>query len=77
MFLLEQAYIEGYDYYHIISGVDLPLKNNKEIDLFFEENKGKEFILYDNNILEDNPEISRRTKYYHFLQNYRRRYTEN
>ena len=77
MFLLEQAYIEGYDYYHIISGADLPLKNNKEIDLFFEENKGKEFILYDNNTLEDNLEISRRTKYYHFLQNYRRRYTEN
>lgn len=41
MFLLEQAYIEGCDYYHIISGADLPLKNNKEIDLFFEENKGK------------------------------------
>ena len=76
MFLLEQAHIEGYDYYHIISGADLPLKNNKEIDLLFEENKGKEFILYDNNILEDNPEISRRTKYYHFLQNYRRRFSQ-
>ena len=76
MFLLKQAYANGYDYYHIISGADLPLKSNEEIDSFFEENKGKEFILYDEDALKENPEISRRAKYYHFLQNYRRRYTE-
>lgn len=76
MFLLEQAYTNGYDYYHIISGADLPLKNNEEIDLFFEQNKGKEFVLYDDGALKGNPEISRRAKYYHFLQNYRRRYAE-
>ena len=44
MFLFKQAYTNGYDYYHIISGADLPLKNNEEIDSFFEKNKGKEFI---------------------------------
>lgn len=76
MFLLKQAYANGYDYYHIISGADLPLKSNEEIDSFFEENKGKEFILYDEDALKGNPEISRRAKYYHFLQNYRRRYAE-
>lgn len=76
MFLLKQAYANGYDYYHIISGADLPLKSNEEIDSFFEKNKGKEFILYDEDALKGNPEISRRAKYYHFLQNYRRRYTE-
>lgn len=76
IFLLKQAYTNGYDYYHIISGADLPLKNNEEIDSFFEENKGKEFILYDEDALKGNPEISRRAKYYHFLQNYRRRYAE-
>ena len=76
MFLLKQAYTYGYDYYHIISGADLPLKSNEEIDLFFEENNGKEFILYDEDALKGNPEISRRAKYYHFLQNYRRRYAE-
>lgn len=76
MFLLKQAYTNGYDYYHIISGADLPLKSNEEIDLFFEKNKGKEFILYDEEALKGNPEISRRAKYYHFLQNYRRRYAE-
>lgn len=41
MFFLKQAYTNGYDYYHIISGADLPPKSNKEIDLFFEQNKGK------------------------------------
>ena len=76
MFLLKQAYTNGYDYYHIISEADLPLKNNEEIDSFFEKNKSKEFILYDEDVLKGNPEISRRAKYYHFLQNYRRRYAE-
>lgn len=76
MFLLKKAYTNGYDYYHIISGADLPLKNNQEIDEFFEKHNGKEFILYDDKALADNPEISRRTKYYHFLQNYRRKYKQ-
>ena len=76
IFLLKQAYTNGYDYYHIISGSDLPLKNNEKIDSFFEKNNGKEFILYDEDALKGNPEISRRAKYYHYLQNYRRRYAE-
>lgn len=76
MFLLQKAYITRYDYYHIISGADLPLKNNQEIDEFFEKHNGKEFILYDDKALIEKPEITRRTKYYHFLQNYRRRYKQ-
>lgn len=74
LFLFEKAYDKHYDYYHVISGMDLPLKNNKEIDDFFTNNKGKEFILFDDHALNSNPEIRRRTRYYHFLQNYRRRY---
>lgn len=76
MFLLHKAFANHYNYYHIISGADLPLKSNHEIDTFFEENNGKEFILYDDKALLENPEISRRAKYYHFLQNYRRRYKQ-
>lgn len=76
LFLFEMAHKKKYDYYHLISGADLPLKSNCEINAFFEKNKGKEFILYDNEKLLNDPEISRRTKYYHFLQNYRRRYTQ-
>lgn len=76
LFLFEMAHKKKYDYYHLISGADLPLKSNCEINAFFEKNKGKEFILYDNEKLLNDSEISRRTKYYHFLQNYRRKYTQ-
>lgn len=76
LFLFEKACINHYDYYHLLSGADLPIKGNKEIDNFFELNKGKEFISYNDKALLDNSEISRRTKYYHFFQNYRRRYKQ-
>lgn len=36
MFLLEQAVKGGYDYYHLLSGVDIPLKRGREIEAFFE-----------------------------------------
>lgn len=74
LYLGEQAHSVGYDYYHYISGMDLPLKTNWEIQHFFEDNKGYEFIEYDDNKLKNDPEIGRRTRLYHFLQNYRRRY---
>ena len=34
----------GYAYYHLLSGIDLPLKTQDEIHRFFEENAGKEFL---------------------------------
>lgn len=76
LFLFEKALKNQYDYYHLISGADLPLKNNQKIDEFFAQHKGIEFIQYDEQKLKNDPEISRRTKYYHFLQNYRRRYPQ-
>lgn len=33
-----------YEYYHLISGQDFPLKNQKNIHAFFKANDGKEFI---------------------------------
>lgn len=74
MFLFEAAHKIGYDYYHLISGADLPLKTNSEIHNFFEKNKGKQLIEYDEEKLLYDPEISRRAKLYHYLQNYRRRF---
>ena len=74
LFLFEKAHEKEYDYYHLISGMDLPLKSNDEIDAFFETNRGKQFISYDEEQLKNDPEISRRTRLYHFLQNYRRRF---
>lgn len=45
MFLFNEAYKKGpFDYYHLLSGVDLPLKSNYYIHDFFDQNKGKEFV---------------------------------
>lgn len=72
MLLMEKACENHYDYYHIISGADLPLRNNRDIDDFFEKNKGLEFVDFNDQQLRDDPEIARRTRLFHLLQNYRR-----
>lgn len=46
LILLKAAIQNEYNYYHIISGVDLPLKSQDYIHEFFEKNQGKEFIRY-------------------------------
>lgn len=42
--LLRNAIDKKYEYYHLLSGVDLPLKSQHEIHEFFIKNKGKEFV---------------------------------
>lgn len=45
--LFETAANHGdYSYYHLLSGVDMPLKSQDYIHQFFQKNKGKEFIGY-------------------------------
>ncbi|MCH5230167.1 MAG: glycosyl transferase [Muribaculaceae bacterium] len=45
--LLKKATQTGrYDYYHLLSGMDLPIKSQSEIHSFFDENAGKEFIKF-------------------------------
>ncbi len=65
LLLLEQAVGEKHAYYHLLSGVDLPLKPQREIHRFFAENRGTEFVQF------YGPEIDRRTKdrvgKYHFV----------
>ena len=47
MLLLKAATAEGhYDYYHNISGQDLPLKSQDEIHAFFDAHQGNEFLSY-------------------------------
>lgn len=67
--LFESAFSNGtYDYYHLLSGVDLPLKSQAEIHRFFDENKGKEFIgFYSGDISKM---IERRINYYHLFPKY-------
>lgn len=72
LFLFNKAYSNCYDYYHVISGEDLPLKTNAQIDAFFEKNNGMEFIDFHDKKLLENPEIGRRTKVYHLFQKYKK-----
>lgn len=64
--LFEEAYrCAEYAYYHLISGVDLPIKSQDYIHRFFEEHSGKEFIgYYQGNVDEI---VKRRICYIHLF----------
>lgn len=48
MILLEMAVShKKYDYYHLLSGQDLPIKTNDYIQNFFISHQGKEFVAFD------------------------------
>ena len=53
LFLFEEAHKMHYEYYHLISGCDLPLKTNKEIYTFFHNNFPKEFIHFEDSTVLD------------------------
>jgi len=42
--LMKTAAPEGYAYYHLISGLDLPVKDQDTIHSFFERHQGEEFL---------------------------------
>ena len=63
--LLEEASKKHYLYYHLLSGVDLPLKTQKEIHQFFDNNKGTEFIQFESDELTR--EEKKRVSKYHFI----------
>lgn len=48
MYMLRQALKKYHDYYHLLSGKDLPLKKNDYIQEFFQKNYGKEFVFFEN-----------------------------
>lgn len=54
-------------YYHLISGVDFPLKSNKEIHDFFNANYGKEFIAFSKDY--NNALLGERVGQWHFMRN--------
>lgn len=53
------------DYFHLISGVDYPCKNNKDFDDFFEIHNGESFMHYDS---EEEINMWRDTKYRRRIQ---------
>lgn len=64
--LFEAAAARGpYQYYHLLSGVDLPLKSQDYIHAFCDEYEGKEFIGY--TLTEMTPELVRRTQRWHLF----------
>lgn len=68
LLLLKAAAEKHYDYYHLLSGLDLPLKTQDDIHAFFEENHGKEFIGLDKQAIESRNYLDR-TQYYYWFQN--------
>lgn len=56
---------KGYDYYHFLSGSDLPIKKGIEIQRFFEENNGREFIHFGTEKYQQ--DIQQRYNVYHFF----------
>lgn len=74
--LLEAAKKKGrYDYYHLISNADFPIRKQDEILAFFDANKGKEFISFRFPMQPwpfKNKHYSTEHKYYHVLSKYYR-----
>lgn len=67
--LFKSANNGHYDYYHLLSGLDLPLANQDQIHDFFDKNLNKEFITYSGAL---NPkELSVRLHNYHFPNTFR------
>ncbi len=65
--LLNEACNHGnYDYYHLLSGVDLPIKSCDYIDNFFIKNKGKEFVGFSDSVHGE------RINQFHLLTKYNR-----
>lgn len=54
-----------YDYYHLLSDEDFPLKTQNEIHAFFEENAGQEFVSFNKTFTFD----YRVNYYYPFQKN--------
>lgn len=71
MCLFKEAFHNGdYELFHLISGVDFPIKSKEEIFTFFAKNTGKEFIdLLGKNELEKLDDRTYRFSYYHFFNN--------
>jgi len=67
--LLEVATKEYHDYYHLLSGSDLPIKSQDVIHSFFEENRGWEFLDFHKGAM-DKKSYRDRIQLFHFLQEF-------
>lgn len=75
--MLKAALSGQYDYYHLISGEDIPLMPMKAMHAFFDENQGKEFVSVNWAATnKPNSGIYNRIRYYNWFQNYAGRGTK-
>ena len=65
--LLEAAVKDYHDYYHLLSGADLPIKSQDQIHKFFEDNQGSEFLSIHEGVMVTK-NFRDRIQVYHFLQ---------
>lgn len=72
--LLEASIPQKYQYYHLMSGVDLPLKTQKEIHSFFDKHAGTEFVHFDAPQID--PLSYTRVSKYIFIQKRRKNWIE-
>jgi len=66
LILLREATAGCYDYYHLLSGVDVPLKSREYIESYFSRRNGTNYIHMQSPTLSR--EFSDRVKYYYPLQ---------
>ncbi len=65
---------QQYSYYHLLSGVDLPLKSQDELHDFFDKHHGREFIGYTRGVREK--EIDRKIRRIHlFAKSFRTKFS--
>ena len=63
--ILEYAQSRGhYNYYHLLSGHDLPIKSQNDIHKFFNEHDGFEFMLFSQG-KDNEADLEYKTRYYH------------
>lgn len=67
--MLKQAERGEYDYYHLLSGVDLPLRSAAQIQAFFEKNRGYEFVHFCGPSFSREQSVIDRVRYWYPLQN--------
>ena len=63
MILLKESVKTEHAYYHLLSGMDLPIKSQDEIHTFFDKYAGLEFV--DEDLPEINESALSRVKYFH------------
>lgn len=66
LILLETAIKDHHDFYHFITGQDLPIKTKQQIKDFYEQNRGMEFVFFNYEACESKSFLSR-LSYYHFF----------